>query len=302
MKRFFITFVVWLTLFAFFSNPGFSDHKTTHKPMRRCETIVVGHYLSDSYYVLSNKLKPFLKQLDNHLSTPGGKCYRTKLKILRTYKMGQLAVLNDNVDIIRMGVASFIKVQFFDPDVRVIAEELRKGSHKMHGAIIVSSEYNNVYDLSDLEGLDFAFGNVESTTGNYISKYTLRKHGITQSKLGDTANFRLHKDVYNSVVIGDYAGGALKMTAVLRYNDEGLVRVLMKFYTPNKVWLASNAVSPELFEKLQDTFLEFNDPSHGTMHKACFKGLKIRGFTRHVPRRYEDAIKAVETIKLFDEY
>ena len=80
---------------------------TTSEPrmkIHHCEKLRIGHYLSDSYTVLSRKIEPFIHELESNL-TSLHKCYNLQLVILPTYKMGQLAILNDQVDIMRLGVA-----------------------------------------------------------------------------------------------------------------------------------------------------------------------------------------------------
>ncbi|MDB4312262.1 PhnD/SsuA/transferrin family substrate-binding protein [bacterium] len=239
------------------------------------------------------KVTPLLEYLSKELTKKLPGCYQVDLVILPTYEAGQRAIIDGVVDVMRLGVASFVKVSGENKKVHVIATEKRIDSERLHGAIIVNSDATGVEYIRDLEGKSFAFGNPESTTGNFLAKFHLTEHGITRADLGEIKSFGMHKEVFDAVALDDFDAGAMKYTAVTRYNSDGDVKVIYKFYSPSKVWVAAEHVPHSLIKTIRGIMLRINSP-------VAMDALKISAFETYRGKDYIEAREAIRTEYMFD--
>jgi len=192
--------------------------------------------------------------------------------IAKKYAQAVSDIASGKVDFSRLGPSSYVHAKGKNPGLRLLAMEERKGQkgNRFKGFIIVRTD-SDIQTLADLKGRSFAFGNVISTAGRYLSQAELLKAGICSKDLAGYKFLGRHNKVFSAVEKGEFDAGALKENTVKNRNKSGQVRVLHDFPNVTKPWIAREGLDKSVFEALRTALLKLKDPQ-------ALKKLKVGGF------------------------
>jgi len=221
-------------------------------------TLTFGVYTSDKPSEMYKKFKPMLRYIEDEIADRIEDAPQIKLKIYSTYKLALKAFINDEVDFVRFGPASYVIAKQKNPDVRLLAIEENKGKRRFNGIILVRED-SPFKSLTDLHGKSFAFGDENSTIGRYLSQAELVDAGITARDLDSYDYLGRHDKVVAAVLHGKYDAGAAKESTFAKYKEKGL-RELKAFDNVTKPWVARGGISEEHFIALQNVLLETTNP------------------------------------------
>ena len=217
-----------------------------------------GIYATDLASTLVKKFKPLLKHVEARMSENLGEPVKIKLVISKTYELGLDSLLNGDVDFARFGPASYVYAKAKIPELSILALEANKGKKVFHGIICVKSD-SDIQSLQQLKGRSFAFGNVGSTIGRYLSQQELAKAGIKASDLSEFSYLGRHDTVGLAVAAGKFDAGALKESTFNKLLKEGkAIRSISKFDNVTKPWIASAMLSNRIKLALKKSLLETN--------------------------------------------
>ena len=135
-------------------------------------TLTFGVYTSDKPSEMYKKFKPMLRYIEDEIADRIEDAPQIKLKIYSTYELALKAFINDEVDFVRFGPASYVIAKQKNPDVRLLAIEENKGQRRFNGIILVRED-SSFGSLTELRGKSFAFGDENSTIGRYLSQAKL---------------------------------------------------------------------------------------------------------------------------------
>ena len=89
-------------------------------------TLTFGVYTSDKPSEMYKKFKPMLRYIEDEIADRIEDAPQIKLKIYSTYKLALKAFINDEVDFVRFGPASYVIAKQKNPDVRLLAIEEKR--------------------------------------------------------------------------------------------------------------------------------------------------------------------------------
>ena len=250
-----------------------------------------GIYGSDRLSEINRKFTPVLDEIKKNMSISMGMPVNIEMVFYKTYEEGIEAIVEGKVDFIRLGPVSYVLAKQKNPDISIIATEAYKGSKNFNGVICVRAS-SPIYDIEQLKGTKFIFGNKRSTSGRYMSQKYLYDHGIKSSdfiKFGYASN---HDDVAISVAQGFYDAGAFKSGILKNKLLSKVLRVIAEFPVVTHPWVARKNMTIELRNHVRDALLNIKDIN-------VFKGLKRTGFVAGSDKDYENIRKAINNNDLF---
>jgi len=253
-----------------------------------------GIYASDKPSEMVKQFRPMLNVLEAGLSRSLDEPVVINLQVASSYEKGVAALVTGKVDFARFGPASYINAKYQDPGISIIGIESKKGSKIFNGVICVRED-SAITSVRDLKGRSFAFGNSESTIGRYLSQAHLNENGIKAKALSSYEYLDRHDRVGSAVAAGKFDAGALKEGTYKKLLKKGArLREIAVFPNVTKPWISRSALSPRIFNALQETLLALKDPQ-------ALKALKKDGFLAGSDEDYNRIRKAIENNPLFFE-
>lgn len=207
------------------------------------------------------------------------------------------ALGNGSLDFAYLGGLTYVKAH---RQYGVIPLVQRSSDLQFHSLFITRPD-SAIKTLADLKGKQFAFGDINSTSGHLIPFLELKQAGIN---VDTDLRFRYsgsHPATAKAVEAGAVDAGALDETV---YNsmiaegklDKSKVRV---FYTSKPfvdyVWVARKDVSKELQEKFAKSFLGLKEGKDDQILQI----LRGKSFVRANDEEYATIRQVAEELKLF---
>ena len=253
-----------------------------------------GIYTSDKPSAMVKQFRPVLNALEIGLSRSLDEPVVINLQVSSSYAKGVAALVTGKVDFARFGPASYINAKNQDPGISIIGMESKNGSKIFNGVICVRMD-STITSVRDLKGRSFAFGDAESTIGRYLSQAYLIENGIAAKSLSSYEYLDRHDRVGAAVAAGKFDAGALKEGTFKKLLKKGAhLREIAVFPNVTKPWISASALSPRIFNALQETLLALKDP-------AALKALKKDGFLAGSDEDYDRIRKAIENNPRFFE-
>lgn len=222
--------------------------------------VVFGVYTTDTAKDAVEKFRPLLDALEADLAAKMGHQVTVRTNVYGDYEDGLDAIVNGDVDFMRLGPASFILAQQRAPGIRLIAMETYKNSRTFHGIICVHEE-SDIDSLEDLAGRSFAFGDKNSTIGRYLAQQLLLEQGIHASDLSEYEYLGKHDKVGYMVGAGEFDAGALKESTFKRLKERGEPIIeLVRFPNVTKPWVARQGLDESLVLAIRESLLAQQDP------------------------------------------
>ena len=219
------------------------------------------------------------------------------LVIPTNYNATVEALGNGSLDFAYLGALTYVKAQ---RQYGVIPLVQRTSDQQFH-SLFITGAASPIQTLQDLKGKQFAFGDINSTSGHLIPFLELKEAGIN---VDADLKFRYsgsHPATAKAVEAGAVDAGALDETV---YNamiaegklDKSKVRV---FYTSRPfvdyVWVARKDVSKELQEKFVQSFLRLKEGKDDQVLQI----LRGKSFVRANDAEYASVRRVAEELKMF---
>ena len=219
------------------------------------------------------------------------------LVIPTNYNATVEALGNGSLDFAYLGALTYVKAQ---RQYGVIPLVQRTSDQQFH-SLFITGAASPIKTLQDLKGKQFAFGDINSTSGHLIPFLELKQAGIN---VDADLKFRYsgsHPATAKAVEAGAVDAGALDETV---YNamiadgklDKSKVRV---FYTSKPfvdyVWVARKDVSKELQEKFVQSFLRLKEGQDDQVLQI----LRGKSFVRANDEEYTQVRRVAEELKMF---
>jgi phosphonate transport system substrate-binding protein len=219
------------------------------------------------------------------------------LVIPTNYNATVEALGNGSLDFAYLGALTYVKAQ---RQYGVIPLVQRTSDQQFH-SLFITGAGSPIKTLQDLKGKQFAFGDINSTSGHLIPFLELKQAGIN---VDADLKFRYsgsHPATAKAVEAGAVDAGALDETV---YNamiadgklDKSKVRV---FYTSKPfvdyVWVARKDVSKELQEKFVQSFLRLKEGQDDQVLQI----LRGKSFVRANDEEYSAVRRVAEELKMF---
>ncbi|MDE0737602.1 MAG: PhnD/SsuA/transferrin family substrate-binding protein [Planctomycetota bacterium] len=283
---------ILVAVFAFNEPSSAKKSKPEASISESIPTLTFGVYTSDKPSEMFKKFKPMLRYFEDEIATRIEEAPQIKLVIYKTYELALRAFINDEVDFVRFGPASYVIAKDRNPDVRLLAIEENKGKRRFNGIICVRED-SPFGSLADLRGKSFAFGDENSTIGRYLSQAELVEAGVTSNDLEKFDYLGRHDKVVAAVLHGKYDAGAAKESTFAKYKEKGL-RELKAFDNVTKPWVARGGIAENQFIALQDVLLKTTNPD---ILKTFSKSLS--GFAPCKDSEYDFVRKGMESSRSF---
>lgn len=254
--------------------------------------LLFGLYTSDKPTELKKMFDPILKELEKKVSAKLGEPVKISIKFSKTYEQGVNALVEGNVDFARFGPASYTEAKKSNARLDILAVESIKGQKTFNGIICVATG-SAIRSVGELKGKSFAFGDMSSTIGRYLSQQYLVNNGIRASDLGTYEYLKNHQAVAVAVARGIFDAGALKESTFKKMIKKGAdLRSLASFPNVTKPWIAKAGLPEKIKNALKDSLIEIKDP-------AVLEKLKKDGFLPGDDSDYDIIRSSIEHNDIF---
>ena len=160
--------------------------------------------------------------LEDYLKKELGR--EVELSVPTTYNAVVEAMVSGELDLAYFGGLTYVQARQ-RADVHPLFTEVnpRTGTTKYRSVIIVPAD-SNVQKVEDLEGKDFAFGSVSSTSGSLYPAIMLNQAGLDyRTDLGEFVYTGGHDTTAQAVANGRVAAGGLEDRILYDLQEEGII-------------------------------------------------------------------------------
>ncbi len=221
--------------------------------------LLFGLYTSDKPTELKKMFDPILKELEKKASLKLGEPVKISIKFSGSYEQGVNDFVDGKVDLVRFGPASYVEAKKSNGGIDILAIEANKGKKTFNGIICVAKD-SAIQSVEDLKGKSFAFGDMKSTIGRYLSQQYLVKNGIRASDLGKYKYLKNHQAVAVAVARGIFDAGALKESTFKKMiKKDADLRSIASFPNVTKPWIAKAGLPDKIKKALKDSLIEIKD-------------------------------------------
>ncbi len=229
-------------------------------PVAAKETIYFGAIPRYNPMIMYKNYQPIMDYLNR--TTP----YHFELKLARNY-LEAVEHLRDGVT----QVAALGDVTFATASLRFGAQPILRPKNKAgaphYYSLIVVRHDSPLTDISQLRGKTFAFGSLQSTSGNFIPRAYLEQQGVQLEDLKSYSNLATHTDVARAVLKRQYDAGAVKDVVAYRYEAFGLRILARSEPIPSVPIAVRKDASSDLVNAITDALLAIDpvNPDHQRM-------------------------------------
>jgi phosphonate transport system substrate-binding protein len=203
--------------------------------------------------------------LEDYLKKELGR--EVELSVPTTYNGVVEAMVSGELDLAYFGGLTYVQARQ-RADVHPLFTEVNPstGTTKYRSVIIVPAD-SDIEKVEDLEGEDFAFGSVSSTSGSLYPSIMLDQAGLDyRTDLGEVVYTGGHDTTAQAVANGRVAAGGLEDRILYGLQEEGIiekseVRVIGESDPiEGYPWVVRDALSDKDEQDLTDAFLGIEDP------------------------------------------
>jgi phosphonate transport system substrate-binding protein len=223
------------------------------------------------------------KPLKDYLASAIGQS--VDLIIPTNYNATVEALGNGSLDFAYLGGLTYLKAHA----QYGVTPLVQRDSDMQFHSLFVTQTGSSIKGLADLKGKNFAFGDINSTSGHLMPYLAMKNAGVDPDK---DLKFRYsgsHPATAKAVEAGAVDAGALDETVfkqVTGNKDVDPAKVRVFYTTPpfvDYVWVARKDVNPALAEKLAQAFLKLQQPNDA----AILDILRGNKFVRANDQEYE---------------
>ena len=203
--------------------------------------------------------------LEDYLKKELGR--EVELSVPTTYNAVVEAMVSGELDLAYFGGLTYVQARQ-RADVHPLFTEVnpRTGTTKYRSVIIVPAD-SDIEKVEELEGKDFAFGSVSSTSGSLYPSIMLNQAGIDyRTDLGEVVYTGGHDTTAQAAANGRVAAGGLEDRILYGLQEDGIigkdkVRVIEESDPiEGYPWVVRDALSDKDEQALTDAFLGIEDP------------------------------------------
>lgn len=225
------------------------------------ETLTVGLIPNQNPEEVQAQYEPLKEYLSKELDT------EVELSVPVDYSAVVEAMASGELDLAYFGGLTYAQARE-RANVHPLVTEInpRTGTTKYRSVIIVPKD-SSINDVEDLEGEDFAFGDVSSTSGSLYPSIMLREAGIDyRDDLGETIYTGGHDTTAAAVANGQVAAGGLEDRILYDLEEQGIVeegsvRVIEKSAPiEGYPWVVRSALPNQTEEDIAQAYLDMEDP------------------------------------------
>ena len=238
-----------------------------------------GVYPSDRATVMYRKFSPILEALRVPLENLLDREVHIHMTIFEDYESGIQALASGEIEFVRFGPSSYILAEEINPNIQLLAMELRNGLKRFNG-LIVARKDANIENLEDLHGKSFAFGDPNSTIGRFLSQSLLVDNTIFSDSLCSYSFLGRHDLVAKALITGTHQAGALKASTYKKLCDPDEIQIVQAFSNVTKPWIASSELSVEICSAITSALLIIED-------QKVIGELGCSGFAEAKPEEYD---------------
>ncbi len=251
-----------------------------------------GVYPSDRATVMYRKFTPILDAIRGPIETQLGCKVDIHMTIFKDYDSGIQALVNGEVDFVRFGPSSYILAEQINPNISLLAMELRKGLKRFNG-IIIARKDSGITEVKDLRGKTFAYGDERSTIGRFLVQSLMLEHDINAKSLRSFNYLGRHDRVAKAVMTGTHDAGALKSSTYKALCDPDEIIIVRAFSNVTNPWVASSTLSSEVREAITQSLLMLENPN-------AIGELGCSGFAEATPAEYKLVRDSMKSTEQFD--
>jgi phosphonate transport system substrate-binding protein len=259
---------------------------TTDRPVRAAgEAVRIGMVPDAGATQVSIDQK---KPLKDYLAVAIGQ--PVELIIPTNYNATVEALGNGSLDFAYLGGLTYLKAHA----QYGVTPLVQRDSDLQFHSLFITQTGSPIQSLADLKGKNFAFGDINSTSGHLMPYLAMKNAGVDPDQ---DLKFRYsgsHPATAKAVEAGAVDAGALDETVfrqVTANKDVDPAKVRVFFTTPpfvDYVWVARKDVNPALAEKVAQAFLNLQQPKDA----AVLDILRGNKFVRANDQEYE-SLRAV---------
>ena len=178
------------------------------------------------------------------------------------------AMVNDELDLAYYGGLTYVQARKRGDVVPLVTEINPETGDTTYRSVIIVPAESEIEEVSELEGRDFAFGSVSSTSGSLYPAIMLRNAGIDyRTDLGNFNYTNGHDATAQAVANGQVDAGGVEDRILYRLQDEGTidrdsVRVIDESEPiQGYPWVVRNALTDDLKMDIAQAFLNIDDPA-----------------------------------------
>lgn len=220
-------------------------------------TLVFGVYTSDKPTDMYRMFKPTLIALEENVARKLSRPVQIRLKVFNTYDAARKALVEEEVDFVRFGPASYVLAKKENPGLHLLVIEEQEGQYTFKG-VIFTREESGIKSVGDLRGKSFAFGDPDSTIGRYLAQAFFVNAGVYSKDLSRFEHLDRHDRVVEAVVSGKFDAGVAKESSFEKMKHKGL-KVLETFDNITKPWVARSRLDPVIVSALRDGLASVKD-------------------------------------------
>ncbi len=250
-----------------------------------------GVYPSDRATVMYRKFSPIIEAIRVPLENQLDREVDIHMTIFEDYESGIKALANGEVDFVRFGPSSYILAEKLNPNIKLLAMELRKGLKRFNGLIIAHKE-SKIKELKDLKGKSFAFGDENSTIGRFLAQSLMVEHGIDANMLASYDFLGRHDKVAVAVMTQTHDAGAIKSSTYKKLCDPEEIIVVRAFSNVTKPWVASSTLPEHVCEAITESLLMLEN-------QQVIGELGCSGFAVTNPEEYDIVRESMKQAEAF---
>lgn len=203
--------------------------------------------------------------LEDYLAEEIGR--EVEVSVPATYNAVVETLVSGELDMAYFGGLTYVQARQ-RADVTPLVTEVnpRTGTTNYHSLIITPAD-SDITEVEQIEGQDFAFGSVSSTSGSLYPSIMLEKAGIDyRTDLSEFTYTGGHDTTAQAVANGSVDAGGLEDRIFYDLRDEGAidensVRVVAKSEPiEGYPWVVRDSLSDEDRQALLDAYLNMEDP------------------------------------------
>lgn len=256
------------------------------------ETLSVGLIPNQSPDEVQAEYQPLEEYLSEELDRP------VELEVPTSYNAVVEAMTSGELDLAYFGGLTYVQARE-RADLHPLVTEVnpRTGDTTYRSAIITPAD-SDIREIEDLEGRDFAFGSVSSTSGSLYPSIMLADAGIDyRTDLGETAYTGGHDATAQAVANDRVDAGGLEYRILLDLVEEGIIDedsyrvVAMSEPIEGYPWVVRSDLPDELEEEVAQAYLDIEDPE-------LLNLLRAEGYERVEASDYDEAEERARELDL----
>lgn len=237
--------------------------------------------------------------LEDYLAEEIGR--EVEVSVPATYNAVVEALVSGELDMAYFGGLTYVQARQ-RADLTPLVTEVNPytGTTKYHSLIIAPTD-SDITEIEDIEGRDFAFGSVSSTSGSLYPSIMLNKAGIDyRTDLGEFTYTGGHDTTAQAVANGRVDAGGLEDRIFYDLRDEGVieedaVRIVAESEPiEGYPWVVRDDLSEEDKEALANAYLDMEDPELLDLMRA-------EGYERVTADDYDYTEKQARALDLISE-